>query len=202
MTDTFEEGLPLETSTLKSVLTAALCVVGFTVAASAGVMAVATSGQGDAAAGLSCLEEDQSAVTDRLSSLTQQTMDILPASARNSAAGEQIVISVEESTYFSANVTEESEVEEVRSGRADDPTIVAETDCETIDRISTSETPSTTLQQAISRGDISWRGTSATSDATVAYASKGVQSYHIVESGETGDVQNGTDGFTNGLVYN
>lgn len=201
MTDTFEEVLPLETSTLKSVLTATLCVVGFTVAASAGVMAVATSGQGDDA-GLSCLEEDQSTVTDRLSSLTQQTMDILPASARNSAAGEQIVISVEGSTYFSADVNEESEVEEVRSGRADDPTIVAETDCETIDRISRSETPSTTLQQAISQGDISWRGTSATSDATVAYASKGVQAYYIVESAETGDVQNGTDGFTSGLVYN
>lgn len=199
----------LDSSAIKNLATVVACVLLFTVPISAQVLAAAPTdmaGNHEASKAtvfmnLDCLEQDESEVTSQMESYAKRTMNILPASIRNRAADERIIISIEGTTYFSAVVSEQANVEQVRTGRLEDPTIKAETDCVTIQRISTADSPSTALEKSISQNDIEWEGVSASKDAAVAYGSKSVQTYHIVKSGETGDVKDGADGFTNGLVY-
>jgi hypothetical protein len=196
-----------DSAIVKNAITVLVCLVVFTVAVSAPVLAVTSadgpSRDGDAtasAADLSCVAEDED-VSGNLRTIAEETMAALPASVRDRAADERILISVEGSTFFSAIVNEGKEVTSVREGKIDDPTIRVQTDCATIDRIVSSDSPSTALERSISRGDIVWEGVGTARDAALSYGSKAVQMNHIVSSSESGTVQDGVDGFRKGLVF-
>jgi hypothetical protein len=189
---------------LKNAVTVVLCVLVFVVP----VQAVAIGGHGSLAVGdtgpvanLDCFDEDQSEISEQLGSLAGQTMSILPESVQSQVVGEQLSIIVGGSSYFAATVSESGTVERVRAGQAENPTVVVRTECQTVADIESSDSPSAALERRISRGDISLRGTTATSDATASYGGKGVQAYHITQSSETGGVEEGTEGFTSGLMY-
>lgn len=190
---------------LKNAATVVLCVLVFVVP----VQAVAFGGagtlpaldEGGPVANLDCLDEDRGDVSSQLGSLAGETMAILPDSVQSRIVGEQLSIVIGGSTHFAATVSEAGIVEQVRTGRAENPTVIIRTECRTVSEIVSADSPSAALERRISRGDITLRGTSATADATVSYGSKGVQAYHIAQSPEAGTVQDGADGFTSGLVY-
>lgn len=195
-----------QVSILKSAATAVLCVLLFAVPVQAVAIGGAGSlsamdGQAGPAANLDCLDESRGEITSRLGSLAGRTMAILPESVQSRVVGEQLSIVIGGSTHFAATVSEAGTVQRVRAGQAEDPSVVVRTDCQTVADIEDAESPSAALERSISQGRITLDGTSATADATVSYGSKGVQTYHIVQSSETGDIEDGTEGFTNGLVY-
>lgn len=189
----------------KKALTVLVCLVVVLVALSAPVLAVTptdgNSQDSDAdaslAADLSCIDD----VSGNLQSIAEKTMEALPASVRDQAAEERILISIEGSTYFSAVVNEQQEVTRVKERKIDDPTYRVQTDCNTIDRIVSSDSPSRELERSISRGDIVWEGVGTARDAAVSYGSKAVQMKYIVSSSDTGNVENGVDGFRKGLLF-
>lgn len=188
---------------LKNAVTVVLCVLVFVVP----VQAVAMGGAGSLVdnngpvANLDCLDEDQSEISERLGSLAEQTMAILPESVQSRVVGEQLSIIVGGGSYFAATVSEAGTVEQVRIGQAEDPTVVVRAECQTVADIQASESSSAALERSISRGEVTLQGTSTTSDVAASYGSKGVQAYHITQSSETGGVEEGTDGFSSGLVY-
>lgn len=202
MRSDWREGGP-PVSALKNAATVGICVLVFLLP----IQAVALGGtpsvsaDGGPAANLDCLNEDQDEISDQISEFAGQTVDILPDSVRTRVVGEQLSIVIGGSTYFAATVSESGTVESVRTGQTENPTVIVRAECETIATIRDAESPSTSLERSISRGDITLRGTSTTSDATASYGKKGVQAYYITQSSETGGVQEGASGFTSGLVY-
>lgn len=189
-------------SLFKTIMTVIICVSLFAVPVSAQLMMVEQiSEDPQQTLNLDCLDESESEIASRLATFANEALDILPNSVRNRVVNERVSIKVGSSTYFSAVVNEQTQIESVQAGRLEDPTLIAETDCETIERISSSDSPSVTLRRSISQGDITWRGVDPSSDAAVSYGSKGVQAYHIAENSEVGNVNDGADGFTNGLAY-
>lgn len=152
--------------------------------------------------GLDCLTAEESEIRSRLDSLARQTMAALPAEVQSRAAGERIEIAVGDPNpaYFGAVVDENSTVRTVQSGRLDGPTVTAETDCRTIDRVTSAENPSDALRQSISRNEITWEGTTPGRDALLGYGSKGVQMSHIRSSREVGDALDALEGFVNGVL--
>jgi hypothetical protein len=189
---------------LKNAVTVILCVLVFVVP----VQAVALGGTGSfdidgdgPAANLDCLDEDRGEISDQLGRLAGRTMDILPESVQNRVVGEKLSIIVGGSSYFAATVSETGTIERVRTGQAENPTVIVRTECQTVADIESAASPTAALERSISRGDVRLRGTSTTSDAAASYGGKGIQAYHITQSSETGNVQDGTDGFTSGLVY-
>lgn len=151
---------------------------------------------------LDCLTAEESEIRSRLDSLATQTMAALPTEVQSRAAGERIEIAVGDPNpaYFGAVVDENSTVRTVQSGRLDGPTVTAETDCRTIDRVTSAENPSDALRQSISRNEITWEGTTPGRDALLGYGSKGIQMSHIRSSGEVGDALDALDGFVNGVL--
>ena len=153
------------------------------------------------AADLGCVEENQSDVSERLDDLATQTTSSLPAAVQNQIAGERVIITVGENTHFSAIVDEQAKVQDVRVGEIENPTLRAETDCQTIQRIANSDSPESELQRAISQGKIDWRGTTAQADAAANYGSRSVQTAQVVSEGETGNAQDAADGFSSGVTF-
>lgn len=188
-------------SLFKNIVTVLICVSLFAVPVSAQFMMGPLNEGPQQSLNLDCLDESESEISNRLTTFANRALDILPTSVRNRVVNERVSIKVGSSTYFSAVVNEQTQIESVQAGQIEDPTLIAETDCETIERISSSDSPSVTLRRSISQGDITWRGVNPSSDAAVSYGSKGVQAYHIADNSEVGNVDDGTDGFTNGLSY-
>ncbi|WP_336022516.1 hypothetical protein [Halobellus salinisoli] len=160
---------------------------------------------------LSCLDVSKSEVTQRLNEVgiqqvntrIQQSSDRIPNSVRNAMVGERVNINVESggaTTTFSVVVNQNAQIEQIEPNAVSDPTLRATTDCETIDRIIDADDRQSAMQAAISRGDITWEGLTTTSEVETSYGGKAVQTYTIVESGETGDVNDARDGFRNGLL--
>ena len=151
---------------------------------------------------LACLDMEQSEVRDQLRDIAEQVLDALPAQFRSVASGERVELGVgdTDTTYFGAVVSGAPAIETVQSGQLDAPTIVAETDCATVDRITASEETSEALARSLARGDITWQSASSGRSAALAYGSKAVQAGYIASSGGTGDTSDAVDGFVNGVL--
>lgn len=151
---------------------------------------------------LDCLTAEESEVRAQLDSLATQTMAALPTEVQSRAAGERIEIAIGDPNpiYFGAVIDEHSTVQSVQSGRLDGPTITAEADCQTIDRITSAENSSDALRQSISRDEITWKGTTPGRDALLGYGTKGIQMDYIRSSGKVGNALDVLDGFVNGVL--
>jgi len=151
---------------------------------------------------LDCLTARESEIRSRLDSLAVQTMSALPTQVQSRVAGERIelVIGDPNPTYFGVVIDEHSTVQTVQSGRLDRATVTAETDCRTIDRITSAGNSPDVLRQSISRNDITWEGTTPGRDGLLGYGSKGIQMSHITSSREVGDALDALDGFVNGVL--
>lgn len=151
---------------------------------------------------LDCLTAEESEIRAQLDSLATQTMAALPTEVQSRAAGERIEIAIGNPNpiYFGAVIDEHSTVQSVQSGRLDGPTITAETDCQTIDRITSAENSSDALRQSISRDEFTWEGTTPGRDALLGYGSKAIQMDYIRSSGKVGNALDALDGFVNGVL--
>ncbi len=181
----------------------AVLVAGLVTGATAGSAASTAVGP-DEQPNLGCLDAEESEIRDQLDTIAQQTLAALPPALQSRAAGERVEVRIGDTnpTYFGAVVSEGSEVETVQSGRISNPTITGETDCRTVDRITSAEKPPVEFRASLSRNDITWEGATAGRDAAVSYGSKGLQMSHIVASDDTGDTGDATDGFLDGLLLN
>jgi hypothetical protein len=167
--------------------------------------------QGSDATALACLDVSKSEVTNRLNEVgietinaqIRQSSDRIPNSVRNAMVGERVNIKIQSNgatTTFSAVVNEGAQIQRIEPRPVSDPTLRATTDCQTIQRIINADDKQAAMQVAISQGDISWEGLTTTSEVETSYGGKAVQTYTIVESGETGDINDASDGFQNGLL--
>jgi len=138
-------------------------------------------------------------VEAELGDLVGETADSLPDVANDAVVGERISARVGD-TRFGVVVNDEGEVTETTRGRLDDPTLRARTDCETVQRIANAEDKRATARRAISTGDITWEGVGGVKNVQVAFGSKAVQVYDIIDSSNsTGNTGDAVDGFSKGL---
>lgn len=136
---------------------------------------------------------------DEINAKLRQNSERIPATVRNAMVGERINIRID-STYFATVINENAQIERIETQRLDNPTVRVTTDCATLERIYESDNRQAALQTALNNDDIQWEGLTTTSDVETSYGSKAVQTYTIVESGETGDTQDATRGFSSGLM--
>lgn len=138
-------------------------------------------------------------VQGELSDLIGETADSLPDVARDAVVGERVRARVGE-TYFGVVVNGDGEVTETTRGRLENPTLKARTDCETVARIANAEDKRAAARRAISTGDITWEGVGGAKNVQVAFGSKAVQVYEIVNSDNSGgNASDAIDGFSKGL---
>jgi len=151
---------------------------------------------------LACLDFEQSKIRGRLGELGEQTMAALPSTLQSRAVGERIEIQIGDTNpaHFGAVVSENSTVRTVEAGRLDRPTLTAETDCQTVDHITSAENSSAALRRSISRNEITWTGATSGRDALVSYGSKVIQMSQITSSGDIGDARDAIAGFVNGVL--
>lgn len=150
---------------------------------------------------LACLNKSEDEISSELGMISSETVNALPPEAQSVVAGGSIVVTVGESTHFSAEVNDQAQVQDYQTGEIDEPALRAHTDCETVDGIVESQNPNSELRQSLSRDEIDWEGASAGADAAANYGSSGAQSYEIVSKGESGDAGDAADGFSNGLTF-
>jgi len=180
-------------------VTVAVACLALTLAAGpvyAGALGAVTGGQADQSAACPGSGVD---VEGELGDLIGETADSLPDVARDAVVGERVQARVG-GTHFGVVVDSEGQVTETTRGKLSDPTLKARTDCATVGRIANAEDKRAAARRAISTGEITWEGVGGVKNVQVAFGSKAVQVYEIVEGGNsTGDAGDAIDGFSKGL---
>jgi len=139
--------------------------------------------------------------SDRINRLIRRGTRAMPNSVRNAMADEKINVKVG-SEYFGIFTNEDAEVDRVQTNRLENPTVQAETECQTVKNIVEAESERRALEAAISRGEITWEGVSTTSEVATSYGSKVVQTIHILTAkNSTGSMEDAAEGFTSGLMF-
>jgi len=184
---------------LGRVVTVAVTCLALTLAAGpvyAGALGAMSGGQADQSAACPGAGID---VEGELGDLIGETADSLPDVAKDAVVGERVQARVGDAR-FGVVVDSEGTVTETTRGKLDGATLKARTDCETVTRIANAEDKRATARRAISTGDITWEGVGGVKNVQVAFGSKAVQVYEIIDGGNsTGNAGDAADGFSKGF---